>query len=446
MKNIVLIFACIWSATSFSQKVVDEIVGIVGSEPILLSEVEEQAQQDFMNGTGLRDDASKCELFEELLFQKMLLDQAGKDSLEISDDQVESEMDRRMQYFIVQAGGERELEDYLGMTIPEIKKNFRENIRKQLLIQQMQQTIISRVKVTPSEVKSFYKEIPKDSLPLVPSEVEYAQIVLKPKPSPAEIQAARLKAQKIRDEISRGSSFCLKAKLESEDIASAQNCGELGFLRREDLVPEFSAAAFRLKTSSEISEVVESDFGFHIIQLIEKRGELANFRHILIRPKVGDSELESAAQLLDSLSLVLKADSTQFGALAQKYSTDVDTRFNNGKVVNMRTGNSRFREEELDPYARIEILQLNTGQTSEPHVYQMQTGESGFRIIMLLNRTAPHVADLQNDFKVIEEAALANKQADAIAQWIEKKQSEIYIKIGDQYKSCAFKNNWNAAQ
>ncbi len=372
----------------------------------------------------------------------MLLDQASKDSLDVGDDQVESEMDRRMAYFVMQAGGEKELEAYLGMTIPEIKKNFRENIRKQLLIQQMQQKIISRVKITPNEVKNFYKQIPKDSLPLVPSEVEYAQIVLRPKPTSIEIQAARQKPQKIRDDIARGSSFCLKAKLESEDLGSAQNCGELGFLRREDLVPEFSAAAFRLKTSSEISEVVETEFGFHIIQLIEKRGELANFRHILIRPKTNDLELQKAATTLDSLSLILKSDSTQFANLAQKHSTDVDTRFNGGKVVNPRTGNTRFREEELDPYARVEIMQLNPGQISEAHLFQLQTGETGFRIVSLLNRTQPHVADLKNDYQIIEEAAIADKQADAIAKWIEKKQEEIYIRIGDNFKSCDFRNTW----
>lgn len=446
MKKIIVILGCLWSVSSYSQKVIDEIVGVVGSEPILLSEVEEQAQQDFMNGTGLRDKDTKCNLFEELLFQKMLLDQAGKDSLTVSDDQVESEMDRRMQYFIIQAGGERELEDFLGMTVPEIKKNFRENIRKQLLIQQMQQKIISRVKVTPAEVKTFFKSIPKDSLPMVPSEVEYAQIVIKPNPSPAELQAARKKAQKIRDDLTRGSSFCIKAKLESEDIASAQNCGELGFLRREDLVPEFAAAAFRLKTTTEISEVVESDFGFHIIQLIEKRGETANFRHILIRAKVGDAELDRSAKVLDSLSIELKKDSSSFSKIAQLYSTDLDTRYNGGKVVNPRSGNSRFKEEELDPYARIEIMQLNPGQSSEPHVYQMQTGETGFRIISLLNRTTPHVADLKNDYQIIEEAAISDKQAGAIAKWIDKKQSEIYIRIADNYKSCSFKNSWTAAE
>jgi len=442
MRKLALIVAILVSTVSYSQKIVDEIIGVVGSEPIFLSEVEEQAQQDFMNGTGTRDAVSKCNLFEELLFQKMLLDQASKDSLDVGDDQVENEMDRRMAYFVLQAGGEKELETYLGMTIPEIKKNFRENIRKQLLIQQMQQKIISRVKITPNEVKNFYKQIPKDSLPLVPSEVEYAQIVIRPKPTSAEIQAARQKAQKIRDDIVRGSSFCLKAKLESEDLGSAQNCGELGFLRREDLVPEFSAAAFRLKTSSEISEVVETEFGFHIIQLIEKRGELANFRHILIRPKTNDVELQKAAKILDSLNLVLKTDSTQFANLAQKFSTDLETRYNGGKVVNPRTGNTRFREEELDPYARVEIMQLNPGQFSEPHLFQLQTGETGFRIIMLLNRTQPHVADLKNDYQIIEEAAIADKQADAIAKWIEKKQDEIYIRISDNYKSCEFRNTW----
>lgn len=187
MRKLALIVAILVSTVSYSQKIVDEIIGVVGSEPIFLSEVEEQAQQDFMNGTGTRDAVSKCNLFEELLFQKMLLDQASKDSLDVGDDQVENEMDRRMAYFVLQAGGEKELETYLGMTIPEIKKNFRENIRKQLLIQQMQQKIISRVKITPNEVKNFYKQIPKDSLPLVPSEVEYAQIVIRPKPTSAEI-------------------------------------------------------------------------------------------------------------------------------------------------------------------------------------------------------------------------------------------------------------------
>ena len=426
-----------------AQIIVDEVVGVVGAEPILLSEVEEQAQNDYMEGqAAARDFNSKCNLFEELLFQKMLLNQAEKDSLIVSDDQVETEMDRRMQYFIIQAGGEKQLEEFLGQTIPEIKKSFRENIRKQLLIQQMQQKVIDRVKVTPAEVKAYFNQIPKDSLPLVPSEIEFAQLTILPKLSEEARSAARRHAQKIREDIAKGSSFCLKAKLESEDIASAQNCGELGFLRREDLVPEFSAAAFRLKNSNEISEVVETEFGFHIIQLIEKRGEMANFRHILIRAKVSDEALDNAAKQLDSIALVLGKDSTLFAKMAEKYYSDIETRFNGGKVVNVRAGTSRFREDELDPYARIELMNLQPGQVSRAHVYQMQTGQTAFRIVKLLTRSAPHVADLKNDFQIIEQAALSNKQADAVTKWIERKQEEVYIRIGDIYAGCPFSNNW----
>lgn len=443
MKKLFVILGFLCGLSLHAQIVIDEVVGVVGAEPILLSEVEEQAQNDFMEGqAGARDFKTKCGLFERLLFEKMLLNQAEKDSLIVSDDQVETEMDRRMQYFIIQAGGEKQLEDFLGQTIPEIKKNFRDNIRKQLLVQQMQQKVIERVKVTPAEVKAYFNEIPKDSLPLVASEIEYAQITILPKPSDEARAAARRHAQKIREDIGKGSSFCLKARLESEDIASAQNCGELGFLRREDLVPEFSAAAFRLKNSTEISEVVETEFGFHIIQLIEKRGEMANFRHILIRAKVSDEALDQAAKQLDSIAIVLEKDSLAFSKLAEKYSSDMETRFNGGKVVNQRAGSSKFKDDELDPYARIEIMPLQPGQVSRPHVYQMQTGQTAFRIVKLLSRSAPHVADLKNDFPVIEQAALANKQADAVAKWIEKKQGEVYIRIGDIYAGCPFDNNW----
>jgi peptidyl-prolyl cis-trans isomerase SurA len=423
-------------------KIIDEIVAIIGNKPILYSTIQEQFEQSKMqNPNASRNE--ECKIFEELLFQRLMLHQAGRDSLKVGEDQVESELDRRIRYFLGQFGSQEKMEEELGRSIPEIKREFREQVREQLLIQQMQAKITGDIKVTPAEVKEFYNKIPKDSLPFIPAEVQMQQIVIIPKVNEAERQRVRKKLSDIRQEIIDGAKFGLKARLYSQDRVSAAQDGELGFHSRDELVPEFTAAAFRLK-GSEVSEIVESPFGFHIIQLIEKRGELANFRHILLKPEPSEIDLVRAEKKLDSLVKAIKTvDSLSFDRAASSYSDDEDTRFNGGKMINPINGTTIFQMDQLDLATFQIINSLKPGEISPPHIFETNTGKKAFRVIRLIEKTKPHVADLKNDYQKIQAAAQSSKQGEVIKKWIARKKNEVYIKIFDVYKDCNFEFDWN---
>lgn len=441
----VLFFVLTTALGGYAQTVINEVVAVVGNRIIMRSDIEERVAQKVMQGEGKDDVTTRCEVMEDNLYEKMLLYRAGVDSVEVSQDQVESELDRRIKYFLAQFPSQEEMEQYLGKTVPEIKKEFREAIEEQLLVQQMQEKVTGSVKVTPAEVRAFYAKIPKDSLPYIPSEVEISQIVVKPEVSDDEKRKTRDKLTKIRNDILRGSSFELKAKVNSMDRASAEKGGELGLMSREDLVPEFSAVAFRLKPG-EISEIVESEFGFHIIELIEKRGELANFRHILLKPDVSDEAFVAAQAKIDSLySIIGKNDSLTFERVAAKYSTDEDTKHNGGRIFNYQSGSGKFKIDQLDMYTYNQIGGLNPGDISKVHIYDTPTGAKAFRILKLNSRSQPHVADLKNDYQIIQSAAAAEKESEAIGKYIEKTKNTMYIRINPEYATCPFKSNWEVS-
>lgn len=446
MKNrflLVLVFSLFAVAGAWAQgTVINEVVAVVGNRIIMKSDVEERVTQLVMQGEAADDAMTRCMVLEKNLYEKMLVYRAGVDSVSVSPDQVESELERRIRYFISQFPSQEEMEQYLGKTIPEIKKEFRAAIEEQLLVQQMDEKVTGSVKVTPGEVRAFYARIPQDSLPYIPSEIEISQIVIKPEVSEDEKRKVRDKLNKIRNDILRGSSFALKAKVNSQDRASAESGGELGLLSREDLVPEFSAVAFRLKPG-EVSEIVESEFGFHIIELIEKRGELANFRHILLKPDVSDEAFARAQSKMDSVySIIGKNDTLTFEKVAARYSTDEDTKFNGGRIFNLQSGSGKFKIDQLDMFTYREVANLNPGEVSKIHIYDTPTGAKAFRILKLNSRTQPHVADLKNDYQIIQSAAKAEKESEAITKYINRMKNTMYIRINPEYKTCEFKNNW----
>ena len=427
----------------YAQTVINEVVGVVGNRIILKSDIEEEIARMLIEGGEGKDDFNtRCVVLEKHLYQKMLVYRAGVDSVEVSQEQVEGELDNRIKYFVAQFPSQEEMEQYLGKTVPEIKKEFRAAIEEQLLVRQMQDKVTGSVKVTPAEVRAFYARIPKDSLPYIPSEVEIAQIVVKPEVSEEEKRKTRDKLTKIRNDILRGSSFELKAKLNSMDRGSAEKGGELGLMAREDLVPEFAGVAFRLKPG-EISEIVESEFGFHIIELIEKRGELANFRHILLKPDVSDDAFMAAQAKIDSLHAIIGSNDTlTFEKVAALYSTDEDTKHNGGRIFNYQSGSGKFKIDQLDMYTYNQIGNLNPGDISKVHVYDTPTGAKAFRILKLNSRSQPHVADLKNDYQIIQSAAAAEKEAEAVRKYIDKTKITMYIKINPEYRTCPFENNW----
>jgi peptidyl-prolyl cis-trans isomerase SurA len=437
-KPAILLALLLWTFGANAQptkQVIDQVIAVVGNNIVLKSDLENQYYQMLQQGAEESENA-RCELLEELLFQKLLLHQAKLDSVIVNDSQVESEMDRRMRYFIQQIGSEEKLEEYYGKTITAIKEEFREIIRDQLLVQQVQQKITGNITITPSEVKSFFNKIPKDSLPFVNSELEVAQIVAIPKISEEAKDEARTKAEELRARVIKGESFATLAVLYSEDPGSSKRGGELGFVDRGVFVPEFEAVAFRLKIG-QISDIVETQFGYHFLELIERRGERINIRHILVTPKVGQDDLRRARNYLDSIrTLILNTDTLTFNDAAAMFSDDKETKYNGGLLLNPMTGTNRFEADQLDPSVFFSVDKMKVGETSQPVSFQMPGGKQAFRLLYLKTRTEPHRANLKDDYQRIQDAALNDKQDKLINKWIEKKMSTTYFRLNEEYKSC----------
>jgi len=442
-KIIPLILAIATSLQVICQKkALDQIEAVVGDEIILMSELENQIISYQSQGM-LIDQDMRCQLFEEMLFQKLLINQAQIDSVEVTDAQVESEMNRRLRYFISQIGSEKKLEEYYQKSIAEIKDEFRELVKEQILAQQMQQKITGSVRVTPSEVKEFYQNLPKDSIPLVNSQVEIAQIMIKAPVSEQAKLAAREKIEEIRKRILNGESFSTLAVLYSDDQGSAIKGGELGFTGRAEFVPEFSAVAFSLK-GNEISEVVETEFGYHIIQLIKREGEKVNVRHILIKPKIETEDLEKAEKKARKIYQMLLSDTVSFADVAEKFSDDDESKNNGGLIINPQTGSSLFDIDQVSPQLFFIIDNMKEGEISKPVAFEMPDGTKGFRIVKLVKRTEPHRASLKTDYDMLQQAALNAKKNKVLKKWIANKTQSTYIQISDTYKNCSFENDWNA--
>lgn len=420
--------------------VLDKIIAVIGDQILLKSELESQVVSLKSQGV-IVDDNEKCDMLEGLLFQKLLLNQANLDSVTVGEAEVESEINRRMSYFIAQIGSEKKLEQYYKKSISEIKEEFRTIVKEQMTSQRMQGQITSNVKVTPKEVKTYFRGLNEDSIPLIESEVEYAQILINAKESATEKERSRARIEEIRERIKKGEEFSTLAILYSEDEGSAKKGGELGFLGRAELVPEFSVTAFKLKNKA-VSEVVESEYGFHIIQLIERRGQKVNVRHILIKIKTGEEEVLVAKNFADSIYNTIGKDTLTFGEMAFKYSDDKQTANSNGLVVNPQSGTTTFSIDQVDPQIFYTIDKMKTGEVSKPVPAQARDGKKGYRIIKLLTKTEPHKASLERDYSKIQNAALSNKQNIHTKKWIQSKINNTYIKIDEAYKNCNFQNNW----
>jgi peptidyl-prolyl cis-trans isomerase SurA len=421
-------------------KVIDKVIAVIGGNIILKSDLESQIVSLRAQGVLIDDDA-RCEMLEEILFQKLLIHQASIDSVEVTESEVESEIDRRMNYFIAQIGSEKKLEQYYKKSILEIKEEFRVIVKEQMLSQRMRGIITSDVKVTPKEVKAYFNTLHKDSVPLIESEVEYAQIVINAKESIQEKEEARNKINTFRERIIKGEEFSTLAILYSDDEGSAKNGGELGFMGRAELVPEFSIVAFKLKNKA-VSEVIETEYGYHIMQLIERRGQKVNVRHILIKVNVGDEQVQKAKILADSVYNLLETDTLTFEQLAEKYSDDKQTKKSRGLVVNPQTGTSLFDIDQVNPQVFYTIDKMKPGEIYKPVPSQDQGGKKGYRIIKLLAKSDPHKATLDSDYSKIQNAALASKQNTGIKKWIAGKIDQTYIKLDDDIKDCKFQNSW----
>lgn len=436
-------FVAFLSLPLFAQQgiVIDQVVAVVGNYPIKYSDIEQQYLQLKAQGMAAKTDA-RCLILEELLFQKLLLHQAKIDSIEVSEREVESELDRRLRMFISQIGSQAELEKHFGKTIPEIKEDFRADVKEQLLTQRMQAEITGEIKVTPADVRNYYNSFSTDSLPLINTQIEYAQIIIEPEVDDQQKEQLIKRLEGIRKEIIESSNpantFGAKATLYSDDRASAQKRGELGFTNRGDLVPEFSAVAFNLK-KGEVSEIVETEFGYHIIQLIERKGEKINVRHILLMPKATPEAKVKALEKLDSIANIIRIDSLSFSEAAIKFSDDKTSRNNGGVAVNPYTGDTKFEPEQImDPVTNYELKKLKIGEMSDVYETRGERGMTVYKIIKLKNKIKPHTANLNDDYNYIKELAQIQKQQKFIANWIEQKLETTYIKIDPSFRNCKF--------
>lgn len=440
--GVLIVGLILWVSSAFAQskQVVDKIVAVVGSNLILKSDIENEYQQ-YVNQGFPATEETRCSVLEELLFQRLLINQAILDSVDVTEAQVEGELEQRIQYFIKQIGSEQKLEEYYGKNIAQIKEDFRSDIKKLLLAKAMQAKITSDLKVTPADVRAYFNSIPVDSLPLLNSEVEIGQITKKPPIDDKEKARVKAKINDLRERIVQGEDFATLAVLYSEDPGSAKAGGELGLLSRNELVPEFAAEAFSLK-GKEVSKIVESPFGFHIIQQIERKGELINVRHILLVPKTSGADLYKAQQFCDSVHQLILKDSLSFSDAALNFSDDAESKNNGGIIPNPQTGSSKFETSELDQTIFFTIDKLKVGEISEPVLMQTADGKKAYRLLYLKSRSEPHRANLKDDYQRVQNIALTLKQTKVIDNWIKSKLKTTFVKIDQDYKTCNFKHEW----
>lgn len=441
-KNLIifsLLLAGLQALPQQQELLIDEVVAVVGNRIVLESDLETQVLQYQAKGMTTGKETLKCQILEELLVQKLFANQAEVDSVEITDNQIESALSQRIRYFVSQFGSQEKMEKFYGKTVPEIKDEFRSIIKEQMMAEEVQQKIIENIKVTPSEVRYFYKNVLADSIPMIPAEFEVGQIVKKPPVSSAELNAVRDRLRGYRNRILAGERFETFAALYSEDQGSATRGGELGFYRRGELYPEFEAVAFRLE-KGEISDIVKTKAGYHIIQMIERRGETINVRHILLRPKPSPVELEEARNFLDSLAREIRAGKLTFEE-ALKHSDDPG-KMHGGLIINPYTSTPRHEAEHLEPNVFFVVDKLKTGEISNAVPFLDEEGYSAFRLLFLKDRVAAHKANLNDDYDRIKNWALENKQHQVIVEWTKEKTKKTYISIVGRYRNCYFETKW----
>lgn len=413
---------------------IDRVIGIVGDYTILQSDIENQYLQ--YRGQGINMPNFRCEIFKDLIHQKLFINQSKIDSIDVSESNVELELNRRMQYFISQVGSQEELEDYFGKPVIQIKEDFREDIRNMLITQTMQHNITENVKTTPSEVRKYYNSIPKDSIPFIDAQVEYQQIVRYPPLSEEAIFEVKERLLDLRKRILEGDSFETLAILYSEG-PSASEGGEIGFMAKGELDPEYAKAAFSLKEGG-ISKIIESEFGYHIIQLIKRRDETVNTRHILMKPKISPESRKAAINKLDSILVEIRKDSITFDRAAFFFSEDKNTAVNKGIVVNPETNSTQFQLTSLGTKDYLVARDLKVGEISEPFESVDENNKVIYKVIRLKSRTDPHKANLDQDYMLLQNMTLDEKNNKVIQDWLEEKKNETYIHIDKAFEDCDF--------
>ena len=437
-----LSFLLFFTLTNFGllAQSVDKIEAVIGDEIVLTSEIESQYLQYLSQG-NTSSSKIRCQIVEDLLFQKLLVNQAKFDSLVITNEEVENEVINRLSYFENQLGSIQKVEDYFGKSKIKIKIELAKVIKDQFLAQKMQSKLTSSIRVTPSEVKESYVKLMDSDIPIMPTQVEVAQIVIKPEISDNQKDNIRKKLNSFRDRVYKGEDFKMLATLYSDDPGSANKGGELGFVNRGDLVPEFERAAFRLK-EGEISKIVESKYGYHIVQLIERRGEQINVRHILIKAKVNATSLYNAKTKMDSVAKEIKEGKITFDNAVIKYSDD-ENKSNGGLLLNTNTMSTTHILKDMDPALKLVVNKLIINEVSSPTVIQTEDENKAYRIFRLNSRSEEHKANLVEDFSKIKEYSINTKKQSVLEKWSIKTIAKTYIRLSYELSNCELAKKWS---
>ena len=424
--------------------IIDEVIWIVGEEAILRSEVEEERLRAQYEGQPIPGDPY-CVIPEQLAIQKLFLHQAELDSIEANESSISSQVDMRMNYYISQIGSKEKMEEYFRKTSSEIREEMMTSVRNQMIIQQMQSKLTEGIQPTPAEVRRYFNSLSIDSLPTIPAQVEVQILSIQP-PVPVE-ETERIKSQlrEFTERVTSGNAdFSMLARLYSEDTESAKRGGELGFVGKGQLVSEFADVAFNLTDPKRVSRVVETEYGFHIIQLIERKGERINCRHILLKPRVSYMDKQNAITRLDSIRSLIMADSLSFELAVARFSEDKSTMMSGGTMTNPNTGTSKFEYQELPPEIARQIYNMKEGDISTPFTMIDRTkNKEVCAIVRLKTKRDSHKANLTDDFQTIRDMLTQKLSAETIDKWIRQKQKEIYVHIDPNWRGCDFQYpNW----
>lgn len=446
MKKIALLFgalilAIVVADAQVSQNnIIEEVVWVVGDEPIYRSEVETQIQQMKYDGQKIEGDPY-CVIPEMIAVQKLYLHQAKLDTIMVSEGQVNQEVEMRLNYFVEQLGSTAKVEEYFRKPMKDIREELAEYVRNNNIVQEVQSSLVRDVKVTPAEVRKYYNTLSKDSLPTIPMQVEVQIISLYPQVPQQEIDNVKAQLREFSEQVNSGErEFSTLAILHSEDPGSALRGGELGFVSKATLAPEFAAVAFNLNDPKKVSKIVETEFGYHIIQLIEKRGDQINCRHILLKPHVSMKDVENAIHRLDSVRNDIKAGKFTFEEITPYISQDKDTRYNKGIMSNQNTGSTRFEMKELPQDIAKAVAKMQVGDISAPiSTIDVKNNKEVVMIVKLLSRRESHKADLVSDYQVIANMLESKKREQILQEWVEKKRRDTYVRIKEDWRNCDFK-------
>lgn len=436
-----LILAAILATSSNAQqrtKLIDEVVASVGDDAVLSSDIEYQYGQAMIEGVNFNGDM-KCHILEQLLVQKLMLNQAKIDSVEVKDSEVMQQVDARINYFTQQVGGQDKLEEYFKKPILQIRRDQKEAVRMQMITQKMQSSITKDVKVTPSDIRKYYSRLSDDSIPFVPAEYEIQQIVVYPEIEQAEIDRIKERLRDFQRQVAEGRDFATLAVLYSEDPGSASRGGDLGWYSKAGFVPEFSAVAFNMHEKGKVSKIVQTEFGYHIIQFIDRKGDRINCRHILLKPKVSADSRNKGIAFLDSVSNWVKDEKMTFEQAAMSFSMDKDSRSNGGLMVNPEDGTRKFQLSQIPAEIAKAIQSLNEGDFSKPFVMMDdKKGRETIRIVRLVKKYPPHKANVSDDYDMLKSIFESEKRKEVLDEWIVNKQKDLYVIVTPEWQGCKF--------